>query len=1552
MGVQHQPRVTVELQGDRSLVIRWKNLMNDTDARVKFEYYDPAGPMVNPRARASEPCSGSAMHLSEPVGPEACTLRVFLEIDGKVVAQTQTTWDHQFPSKEKCNSDLHARAEILYEQLRSQDQAPRSKRILVVGAQHHGKSSFINHVYRCLMKDVDANDQMESAPAGVAENTQAILECKVAGLSFLDTPAIPNMSSEMAKAFEALLKRKVADGTRRAGMEQRQSWFFDGYPPAAAIVVMSLCHWRDQPDEMQRYLAEMSNKLKHASDGRVVFPFVVAATHRDEFLRDCTAENPYEDLKKVVESMKKAANCSHVFAFASYQRASRGSKFMNEQTFQLLSQLLTYAAHQDTGAHPVPHAIGIAAACQGPPALRIGLCSNGIARIAVELQVAVQQSCRGSAMELQSVPDQDPRPTRVFKMQTGIVCNSRPESQVTFVSEVALTHHVLQRWMLSCRVLLSSQPARSQAALKGVAKQLPCWTGADVGDVRLFQFSENAALDLQTLKHELGQCGAVEVWVVVLTTGSSSYLWFDQEHHPHNVELCRCLRDDLQLELNFAVCPTSEKAKDDWPDAGTLQLTDRHQKVFHQFWPAGQGSVKVWHGFSSQETLPKASIVSLIYNPGVPAVAPTYPSKRTLSCRAVFTVAAVCLNLVLAGCLYGLHEREVLTRESLERLSKNLQEERTESIRLITELEKETAAHNQAAANLKTEQAKTQRLSQELDASQSRGDRLSKQLAEVKAEKGELGKQVELLTAASKRDADAKIEADGRVLQHETQMKQLSEQLDKEKADNARLAKELDSETSARKRTQQQLQLQTDSCREVARKLKESQSENARLAKKLAAAQGLWQEYQPRSKAALAGVARALPDWTGADLADVRLFQFSESADLDLRKLNRVLAQSDGLVIWVVLLVTGEASYLWFDPSHHPRNVELCRFLLNELQLELNFVVCPTDATAKAFWPVGPLQPTDFLREVFRSFWPRELNRVKVWLKFDSNETLAEADVVTLSRNACVSSVTPDHSEKGNRKVVGFLAVCLGFALAGLLVLVWLLNIESNKNAKLAGQLEEEMFARENAQKEVQKLQASEHHLAMQLQGQTSEGQRLAAKLAACEAVENSTASHWLVDKFFGLFRQRFQSYRLSDDCCKGDSLKRKKDLDVCGRRRISAEFGPEVPRRCPVQLRFAAMAAKHQPSVAVELREDRSLVITWKDVQPDAMVKLEYYDPATPMLEPEHTSTHRCSGPGLHLEPVRPEACTLKVALEIDAEVVAKTQTTWDHQFPDMMDCVLDLEKRAEKLSKQIRDAREFLRSTRILVVGGQHHGKSSFINHMYRCLTKDLDANDQMESAPAGAAENTQAILECKVAELSFLDTPAFANMGTDMARVFESVLKRQVADGTRRAGMEQRQSWFFDGFPPAAAIVVMSLCHWRDQPDEMQRYLAEMSNKLKHASDGQVVFPFVVAATHRDEFLRDCKAEKPHEELKAVLQNMRKSSNCNHVFAIANYQAGSKGSAVMNEQTFKLLSQLFVHAAYQDTGKAVAAQNDAAVFQLLGSIIVAFIVFLLALAIKGAK
>ena len=40
------------------------------------------------------------------------------------------------------------------------------------------------------------------------------------------------------------------------------------------------------------------------------------------------------------------------------------------------------------------------------------------------------------------------------------------------------------------------------------------------------------------------------------------------------------------------------------------------------------------------------------------------------------------------------------------------------------------------------------------------------------------------------------------------------------------------------------------------------------------------------------------------------------------------------------------------------------------------------------------------------------------------------------------------------------------------------------------------------------------------------------------------------------------------------------------------------------------------------------------------------------------------------------------------------------------------------------------------------------------------------------------------------------------------------------------------------------------------------------MKNASNGQVTFPFVVLATHRDKFLSCSCAGKPHEELKVAV------------------------------------------------------------------------------------
>ncbi|CAE7905962.1 unnamed protein product, partial [Symbiodinium microadriaticum] len=355
-------------------------------------------------------------------------------------------------------------------------------------------------------------------------------------------------------------------------------------------------------------------------------------------------------------------------------------------------------------------------------------------------------------------------------------------------------------------------------------------------------------------------------------------------------------------------------------------------------------------------------------------------------------------------------------------------------------------------------------------------------------------------------------------------------------------------------------------------------------------------------------------------------------------------------------------------------------------------------------------------------------------------------------------------------------------------------------------------------------------------------------------------------------------------------------------------------------------MAVQPQQQVKVELRDDRSLVVSWSHTEPNAAVKLEYYDPSGPMIEPDETERKPCNGSAMHLEAraASQRACTVKVFSEVDGTVVARTQTTWDDEFPAAEDqcvdlCLEDLQKRGEKLSEQIQVDKKASGLIRILVLGQQHHGKSSFINHVFRVLKKDLKANDQMNTAVAGPAENTREIQKCDVAELSFLDTPAIPNMSSESVEAIRALLAGYIPEGIRRKDCANSKSSF--SAPPDAAILVMSLCHWRDQPEEMQSYMVSIAKELKEASDGRVTFPYVVAATHRDEFLRTCAAEKPHEELKAVLTDMKKAANTDYVFALASYKQDSRGSSAINEQTFKLLSQLVTLAARQDTGVVVA-------------------------------
>lgn len=154
------------------------------------------------------------------------------------------------------------------------------------------------------------------------------------------------MSEELAGKLRTLCSTGIQDARRRGELSQDEcSWFWK--PPHGAIVVMSLCHWRDQIHEMQSYLEKMAQAFKIASGGKVVFPYVVACTHRDVFLRDWQKEDPANELKKVEDEIKKAALTEHVYSITSYKKDGLGSARNNKATFDLLSQL-TKAKLQNT----------------------------------------------------------------------------------------------------------------------------------------------------------------------------------------------------------------------------------------------------------------------------------------------------------------------------------------------------------------------------------------------------------------------------------------------------------------------------------------------------------------------------------------------------------------------------------------------------------------------------------------------------------------------------------------------------------------------------------------------------------------------------------------------------------------------------------------------------------------------------------------------------------------------------------------------------------------------------------------------------------------------------------------------------------------------------------------------------------------------------------------------------------------------------------------------------------------------------------------------------
>ena len=355
----------VKVRPDKSLHIRWQ-AGDGTHCRFQVEvcYFDFEGPIIDPFHSTGiievEKCTAFVRHPEEVPREQACVVKVVLKAvseDGLLseAVQKQVAWDAEL-SVEETIQDLKQRvAEFEQKDFASFVAAKGDPHLVVVAAQHHGKSSHINHLSRCLHGDLMLNDHMDQAPASEEEKTVALKSLRIplgsSHMMLVDTPAFPNMNDEMQGKLKTLLSTGVKDGARRQDLApEKQSSF--SKPPHGAIVVVSLCHWRDQKTEMQGYLQKMAGVFKTASGGTVEFPYVVVVTFLDEFLRDCQKEDPREELESALEGIKRFAKTDHVYAITNYKRNSSGSLRSNKATFDLLSQLLEKAMRENT-ATPV-----------------------------------------------------------------------------------------------------------------------------------------------------------------------------------------------------------------------------------------------------------------------------------------------------------------------------------------------------------------------------------------------------------------------------------------------------------------------------------------------------------------------------------------------------------------------------------------------------------------------------------------------------------------------------------------------------------------------------------------------------------------------------------------------------------------------------------------------------------------------------------------------------------------------------------------------------------------------------------------------------------------------------------------------------------------------------------------------------------------------------------------------------------------------------------------------------------------------------------------------
>eukprot|EP00438_Fugacium_kawagutii_P013201 Skav224755 [mRNA] locus=scaffold4210:25644:28742:- [translate_table: standard] len=658
---------------------------------------------------------------------------------------------------------------------------------------------------------------------------------------------------------------------------------------------------------------------------------------------------------------------------------------------------------------------------------------------------------------------------------------------------------------------------------------------------------------------------------------------------------------------------------------------------------------------------------------------------------------------------------------------------------------------------------------------------------------------------------------------------------------------------------------------------------------------------QSRSTAALQGYERHLKD---KGEVTVDLFLFSENHELDVDKLTDKLNQSAvSSQVSVLLLLTGAASYLWLDPDHNPKNVDLCTMLKHRFPQKLNFVICPTSGdTRKAWESDAPQLQNEFF----------DGSNLSVWDGFD-RDVASTSPVLSLKLDKSSKDLVQPKKDKSTQWSAGSAMAVV--VVPGLCVLCLLYK-------KLWDALEAEQKQRldvieklEKLEKVVAALQEGLEKLTSDSSGLPQRGQWLQSFLQAMRGPIVTNVAE-IAKKAFKVLHGETQPVAVSYRCCY-DWFK---------------QSGGHI--RFP--LKMAVTVSEPKPpkptNMDVEVLDDKSLVIRWEGAEEGCyLLEISYYRFGDPMIKPEHSDEKKVQALAAHVPhpAALSKACawTVKVQLRTKSEESGllsekvMKRITWDDELSmdvtksNLKDLVDGMEKRELKSFLEAKQKPTFL------IVGGQHHGKSSFANHLHRCSQCDLSLPDPLDVAPAGQAEKTVDTKQLPVrfngSNVSFIDTPAFSNMSEEAAGKLSTLCSTGIQDGRRRDELPQdERSWFWN--PPHGAIVVMSLCHWRDQTDEMQSYLAKMAEAFKNASGGKVAFPYVVACTHRDVFLRDCQKTDPAFEVKKAVEAIQKAALTEHVYSVNSYKKDGLGSARNNKATFDLLSQLLTKAKHENTAR----------------------------------